>query len=182
MHIAEILGSKSKQQNRKIFSLRRWHWWMSKCKSYFFKILAVLLFWFWSQNLNKMHLFGLSFIQKKQGKEKAVVIMYWKSYTENLMFLLSSNQSGHVHDMTACPSQTQELSSVLIPGLTIRLLTSAFVRHTGFARVLHVLLLSSLFYYFTDLAPHWIFSNLVRLSKCLMVSCYISVRLSFEVE
>ena len=45
-----------------IISLCRWHWWMSEYKSYFIKILAVLFFWFWSENLNKMHLFGLSFI------------------------------------------------------------------------------------------------------------------------
>ena len=41
---------------------RRWHWWMLNYKSYFIKILVVLLFWFWLLNLNKMHLFGLSFI------------------------------------------------------------------------------------------------------------------------
>ena len=42
--------------------IRRWLWWRSKYKSYFIKILIVLLFWFWSENLSKMHLFGSSII------------------------------------------------------------------------------------------------------------------------
>ena len=31
-----------------IISLRRWIWWKSKYKSYFIRILVILLFWFWS--------------------------------------------------------------------------------------------------------------------------------------
>ena len=106
--------------------------------------------------------------------------------------------------LSSCPCETQGSSSVLNARLTMRLPTSTFVRHTGFAGALDGLLFSSDFLlslwlegateFFKHIFGLWgsddfngVFLTLqhcqtIFLLYNVFVSCYISVQLSIKVE